>query len=221
MRRLTALVVLLASADAAAQTVYKWVDENGETHYSQTLPPDRVQQEHSRLDEEGRVTAEVNRALTVEERLALAEQARIEREAAALAEEKAQRDRLFLAAYPTEEAVISSIDAQRDVLVAEFESVDSLADQARARLNQAVDQAASMQRRGREVPKHIQDDVARARANLAELNVRRNELQGRLDGLGEVQARELARFRRLTGSDPDATETEGATEDRNGDAGTG
>jgi hypothetical protein len=42
MRSLTALVVLLASADAATQTVYKWVDENGETHYSQTLPPERV-----------------------------------------------------------------------------------------------------------------------------------------------------------------------------------
>jgi chromosome segregation ATPase len=219
MRSLTALVVLLASADAATQTVYKWVDENGETHYSQTLPPERVQQEHARMDAEGRVTAEVTRALTAEERAAIAEQARIQREAAAVVEEQAQRDRLFLAAYPTEQAVINSIEAQRAVITAEFESVDSLIDQARARLNQAVNQAASMQRSGREVPKHIQDDVARARANLAELNVRHRELEGRLDGLEGEQARELARFRRLTGTDPEPADVEGSVDDNGEGAG--
>lgn len=213
MRSLTALVVLLASANAAAQTVYKWVDENGETHYSQTLPPERVQHEHSRMDGEGRVTAEVSRALTVEERQALAEQARIEREAAALAEEQAQRDRLFLAAYPTEQAVINSIDAQRATLEMEFESIDSLIVQARARLNQAVSQAASMQRSGQEVPRYIQDDVARAQTNLAELNRRHQELENRIERLEDEQARELARFRRLTGDDPETTDPEASATD--------
>ncbi len=207
MRSLTALVVLVAFADASAQTVYKWVDEDGETHYSQTLPPERVQQEHAQLDGEGRVTREIQRAPTVEERAALAAQLRIERDVAQRRRLQAQEDRLFLAAYPTEEAVIDSVDAQRATLMAEFESVGALIEQARARLNQSVDQAASMQRGGRDVPEHIRSDIARARANLAELNARHGVLQDEIDGLDELLAESLARYRRLTGTGGDSPES--------------
>ena len=41
-------IVLLAATPVQAERMFKWVDENGETHYSQTLPPERVQQEHAR-----------------------------------------------------------------------------------------------------------------------------------------------------------------------------
>lgn len=208
MRSLTALVVLVAFSNASAQTVYKWVDEDGETHYSQTLPPERVQQEHAQLDGEGRVTREIERALTSEERAALAERLRAERDEAQRQRLKAQEDRLFLAAYPTEEAVIDSVDAQRDVLMAEFESVDSLIEQARARLNQSVNQAASMQRGGRDVPDHIRNDIARARANLADLNARHGELEDEIDGLDELLAESLARYRRLTGTGGDSPESD-------------
>ncbi|NKI36148.1 DUF4124 domain-containing protein [Wenzhouxiangella sp. XN79A] len=221
MRSLTALVVLVALTDAAAQTVYKWVDEDGETHYSQTLPPDRVQQEHAQLDREGRVTAEVARAPTAEERAELAERMRVERDASERDRLQAQQDRLFLAAYPTEEAVTDSIDAQRDVLMAEFSSVDSLIEQARVRLNQSVNQAASMQRSGREVPEHLRNDIARARGNLAELNDRRAELEDEINGLDDLLAEELARFRRLTDTGPKPAESDPAPSDPDDDAGAG
>ncbi len=38
---------LLAAAPTAASRTYKWVDENGTTHYSQTKPPDRQAEELS------------------------------------------------------------------------------------------------------------------------------------------------------------------------------
>ena len=208
MRSLTALVLLAALADAPAQTVYKWVDENGETHYSQTLPPERVQHGHAQLDGEGRVTREVERALTSEERAVLAERMRAERDAAERRRLQAQEDRLFLATYPTEEALVDSAESQRRMLMTEFESVDSLIEQARTRLNQSVSQAASMQRGGRDVPEHIRNDIARARANLAELNGRLDEIQNEIDGLDEELAASLARYRRLTGTAGDASDTE-------------
>lgn len=206
MRSLTALVVLVAFADASAQTVYKWVDDDGETHYSQTLPPERVQQEHAQLDGEGRVTREIQRAPTAEERAALAEQLRVERDVIQRQRLQAQEDRLFLATYPTEEALVDSTETQRRILMTEFESVDSLIEQARARLNQSVSQAASMQRGGRDVPEHIQNDIARARTNLAELNGRLGEIQDEIDGLDEQLADSLAHYRRLTGTDGDSSE---------------
>ena len=45
--------VMLATGSAMAQKVYRWVHENGEVHYSQSLPPDFQDKTHDVLDEQG------------------------------------------------------------------------------------------------------------------------------------------------------------------------
>ena len=49
--------MLLASSGAFAE-VYRWVDENGEVHYSETLPPDFEDKGHDILNERGIVLDE-------------------------------------------------------------------------------------------------------------------------------------------------------------------
>lgn len=213
LRGLLLTGLALVASGTLAQTVYKWVDENGETHYSQTLPPERVQQEHARIASDGRVEEEIERAPSAEERAALAERIRAEQDAEQRALLQAQQDRLFLAAYPTEEAVADSIDARREVLMAEFEGMASLMEQARERMNQWVAQAAALERNGQPVPEHIRNDIARAQSNLANLNQRRRDLRARMDGLDDELVAELARFRRLTGTEPEGEATAAADPD--------
>lgn len=46
--------LLLGATSAAAQNkVYRWVDEDGKVHYSETLPPDFQDKTHDVLDEQG------------------------------------------------------------------------------------------------------------------------------------------------------------------------
>ena len=49
---------ILAAGSAMAGKVYRWVDENGEVHYSETLPPDFEDKKHDELDDQGIVRAE-------------------------------------------------------------------------------------------------------------------------------------------------------------------
>ena len=49
---------ILAAGSAMAAKVYRWVDENGEVHYSETLPPDFEDKKHDELDDRGIVRAE-------------------------------------------------------------------------------------------------------------------------------------------------------------------
>ena len=44
---------ILAAGSAMAAKVYRWVDENGEVHYSETLPPDFEDKKHDELDDQG------------------------------------------------------------------------------------------------------------------------------------------------------------------------
>ena len=44
---------ILAAGSAMAEKVYRWVDENGEVYYSETLPPDFEDKKHDELDHQG------------------------------------------------------------------------------------------------------------------------------------------------------------------------
>lgn len=64
--RLSLAIALLAAGPASAQNkekVYRWVDENGDVHYSESLPPDFQDRQHDVLDSQG-ITRETGQSLT-------------------------------------------------------------------------------------------------------------------------------------------------------------
>ena len=192
------IIGLMLTAGAAAQTVYKWVDENGEVHYSQTLPPERVAAAHERLEADGRVAESVSRALTADDRTALAEKLAREQSIAERERIRAQQDRLFLAAYPTEADVRELARSQGEVLQAEREAVISLIEQARERFGQHVNNAAELERRGHPVSDYLRESINNARAQLTDLHERRADLDRRLQNLQEQLVQDIERHRALT-----------------------
>ncbi|MHB1292913.1 MAG: DUF4124 domain-containing protein, partial [Sulfuricella sp.] len=49
--RFPLLLILLASFPAVAGKLYSWVDENGKTHYGNTVPPQYAQQGNAELNQ--------------------------------------------------------------------------------------------------------------------------------------------------------------------------
>lgn len=198
----TGLLIILLSlaAVASAQSVYKWVDEKGEVHYSQTLPPERAGEAHARLNDDGLVTERVDRVKTAEELAALKAEQAENREQVEQRRIQAQQDRLFLAAFPTEDDVRRSIQSRRETVIAERESVESLIAQNRDRFAARVERAAALERRGEPVPEPVIERVAADRAAIQQLAERLEQIEARLAALDEELAAELRRHRRLTGS---------------------
>lgn len=194
------IMLLLISSATHAQQVYKWVDENGEVHYSQTLPPERAGDAHDRLTSDGLVAERVDRVKTGEELAALKQEQQQQREEAELQKIQAQQDRLFLAAYPAEEDVRRFIEIRRETVTAERNAVESLIEQSRARFAGAVEQAAALERRGEPVPESLVRRIDEARDDILNLNERLAEIDSRLGSLDEELAAELERHRRLSNS---------------------
>ena len=194
------IILLLLGAVASAQNVYKWVDESGEVHYSQTLPPERAGEAHERLTDDGLVAERVDRVKTADELAELkAEQAR-QQEQAEQQRIEAQQDRLFLAAFPTEQDVRQAIQSRRETVIAERDSVKSLIEQSRSRFTSRVERAAALERRGESVPESIVERIAADRTAIRELNERLDQINARLAALEQELAAELRRHRRLTDS---------------------
>jgi len=105
---LLAGVVLCNSA--SAERVYKWVDENGVTHYGDHIPPQYSEKGHSILNEHGVELNKVEGKLTDEQReqrAAATLQAKEEKKAREAAN---LRDRVLLSTYLS----VTEIEALRD-----------------------------------------------------------------------------------------------------------
>ena len=110
MRIYTGLVALLLMAllatPAMAQKLYRWVDKDGNVHYSDQVPPDEIDQAREELNEKGMVIESVDVAASAEDLEALGEQAeRLRTERARLLLQIA-KDREIEESYADEEEII-------------------------------------------------------------------------------------------------------------------
>jgi hypothetical protein len=106
---------LLVSASAYAE-LYKWVDENGVTHYGDRIPPEYATQRHERFNQGG-VRVEVDEGeLSEQEVAARAEQERMN-------QERIDYDEQLLKSYEQ----VSDIERLREARLADLKQQDNLA----------------------------------------------------------------------------------------------
>ena len=190
--------MLLISTGQAAE-VYRWVDENGEVHYSETLPPHLKGTSHDVLNERGIVTDE-NQSLAppppTPEAAVKEEPPELPRDASGMPRAKAQytdaqmqqqMDNLLLLRYETEQEIsdamnveIRQLNYDRRLLETSRKSMDD-AYHGQIRI------AAEKQRAGIQV----EDDAIR---NIETLQGNLSENQHELDRLKEREELIRAEF---------------------------
>jgi hypothetical protein len=199
----TAALVLVASL-ASAQTappkkLYRWVDKDGKVQFSDSLPPEAVDQARSELNQSGRVTATVDRALTDEERVIFEAQeaaAAAERDAAAKARES---EHAMLASFQTEDDLRRSFRIRQELLAQTLEAIEAGIAGQRDSLASLLAQAAEAELAGRAVgaiqASTIRDLHVEIGKQQQMLVIKQSEL---VDLDGEL-VRLLGRFRELRG----------------------
>ncbi len=127
--------VLTAASTSHAQ-LYKWTDESGKVHYSDTVPPSANDRARREIRSDGIVTKQVDRALSPEERRAAALKSAEEEKGRIAKEERERKDKALLATYTS----LADFDRVRDraVLVADGE-ISALKKQEEAEAIQRAD----------------------------------------------------------------------------------
>ena len=167
------------AADASAAEVYRWVDENGEVHYSESLPPNFQDQGHDVLNERGIVTDE-DLSLTPPPPVEVPdeEQAQelprdssgMQRPKALYSEAELQRrmDNFLMLRYGSEQEItdamnveIKQLDYDRRLLTTTRESIEEA-------YRGQIRQAANRQRAGQQVAEETAIEINRLQARLAE-----------------------------------------------------
>ena len=109
-------LILLHTSTLSAGKVYRWVDDQGQTHYGDKIPQQYIKKERHELSPQGIKQSTTKAAKTSQQ---LAEEKRIKAEEAArqkVIAEKKQYDDMLLATFTTEDDLIRSRDGKHGAL---------------------------------------------------------------------------------------------------------
>jgi uncharacterized protein YaaN involved in tellurite resistance len=171
MAKLNLLAVLVAGLTLsfpAMATLYKWVDDNGITHYGETIPPEYADKDHQVLNKEGRVIRS-EEVMTPERRRAKEIEDAKKREEAAAELDQERHDRTLINIYNS----VEEIDLARSRNV---QQIDARINAVNASLKAANDNLISLQKEAdtytqanKKIPASLQHDLQASEARLAKL----------------------------------------------------
>lgn len=206
-----ALAALFSASLPAAEKVYRWVDENGEVHYSETLPPDFQDKTHDQLDSSGLVREEgislkppppepkpVQQSPDEPKELPR-DSSGMQRPKALYSEREMQErmDRFLLLRYESEQEITDAMNVEIKQLEYDRRLLTTSRDSMQAAYRGQIAEAANQQRAGMEVNPDIIAEVNSLRERLQSNEEMIAKLQVREDSIREDFGVQIERYRRL------------------------
>lgn len=159
-------LALLACAQADAAKLYKWVDADGNVHYSDKVPPDQAKQARTELNEQGVTVNRVERALTPEELAARKAEEKAAQEAAEEIARRREQDKVLLDSYASEDDLTRAHRQRVDLLEQTIEARKVEIGLREKNLADLVARAAETERSGRPVPEVLQTMIMNERNEI-------------------------------------------------------
>lgn len=136
----------------ALADTYRWVDKNGQVHYSDQIPPAEIDRAYSVINKEGVTVNRVEKAKTKEQ---LSEENRLKDQRI----ERENHDRILLNTYTN----VSGLKETRDRYIATIEDLIKVSQHKLVSLNHELDKlnkiAANLERDGKTMPDNMHQDI--------------------------------------------------------------
>lgn len=191
-------LAVLWSGDAGAR-IYKWVDEQGAVHYSDSVSPEEADERRRReiKSDSGRTVEVLEPSPTHEEIEARAAAEAERRRAADAAARRAEQDRLLLKAFANVEDIEAARDDRLQAVEGQIDLVRARIDKLQMRLTALRADAARMERSGRGDPAPVYAEIAAVRQRIAGHRIYINGQRAEQERIRGEFARDIRRFREL------------------------
>ncbi len=190
-------MIAALSMPAFADT-YKWVDNQGVTHYSETLPPEYANKNRQILNKSG-VVIRTQDVLTPEERRAKEEESAKVRAEAAATRDQRRYDKSLVDSYSSVDEIELAKSRSMQQLDAGISSINSQIAMVKNHLSDVQKEVADRHKANKKVPQFMlneiresQDRLNSLQLDLANSKAKRAAAQARFDS-------EKARYKELTG----------------------
>jgi hypothetical protein len=176
---------------APAAKLYKWVDDNGETHYGEVVPPEYANKEKVQLNSSGREVKDKQK-----ENEAASVKNGAENQAAI---DQRRKDNALTNTYSNEKEIDLARDRNLQQVEARINSAELRLKSAKANLEEHRKESDNFSARGKNVPYSLQEDLADDEAKVAKLQQELARGQQEATTVKERYEADKIRYRELTG----------------------
>lgn len=163
---LACCLFLCSGQSAFAKKMYRWVDEHGETIYSDQVPPEHSQYRRESINEKGRVLEVTEQAKTKEQQELDNRLNALKKAQEKVIAQQAAHDKVLLSTFRNLNdmqaslyAKMQSLDAQRNVAQGNLKRLEN-------QLEMQQKKAAELERNGKKVPKNLLDEIKQTEAQI-------------------------------------------------------
>ncbi|OGS98279.1 MAG: hypothetical protein A3F73_11740 [Gallionellales bacterium RIFCSPLOWO2_12_FULL_59_22] len=193
-----ALIAGLVFSLPAAAKLYKWVDDQGVTHYGETIPPQYAGKDRVELDKSGR-TIKKEEKLTPDEQRAKELADAKEREEKEAALEQKRHDNALLNTYSNVKEIDLARSRNLQQVDARVNSISSQLKMVEANLAGLKKETDGYNAAGKKIPPSLQQDLDESQKRLDKLQRDLEKVQAEKAALDARYDAEKARYKALTG----------------------
>ncbi len=162
MKFIPVLSILLAfglSLPVQAGKLYKWVDEKGQVHYGDNIPPEYAEQGRSELNQQGMTVKKTDGAKTPEQLAEEERQQQLKSEEKKRAEERVAYDRALMRTYSGQDDILRSRDQKLAALEITLSITQDNLSMVTKQLDEINKRAEGLQGANKPLPEKLQKDI--------------------------------------------------------------
>jgi len=195
---ISALLVTLFFVSSAQAGLYRWVDEEGNVHFTDKVPPKQYSSGRTtRITKDGLGREQIGRNKTKEELLREKELEQLRKEQLRLKEEQEQKDRILLNTFRNEDEIILTREGKLSAINAKIKLAENNLKRLKSNLEGLQSHAAEQERAGKKLTPSVLNNI-KSTEDQIERNYN-NILKGENDKdmIRQKYNDELSRFRQL------------------------
>ena len=192
------LPAIMIASTAVAERTFRWVDNEGQVHYGNRVPPEFARAERRVINEQGRTVQIYEAAKTPEERAAAEKAAELEAKRKSLDEKRAFHDRSLLATYTSEQDMLLARDGKVASVEALLQLTSSRVESMKQRLHELTEEAATYERSGKQLPHTVEAQISNLRTQIIRNEAFIKEKEQELGDINNQFDADISRFIELT-----------------------
>ena len=200
---MTCLISLIDSQSVLAKQMYRWVGENGETYFSDQIPPEEVVHGRTSLSKTGRVLEVTEEAKTKEQQEQDIRLEELRKEQDKLIARQKVYDTALLSTYHSKEEMVLAIQAKIETLNKQKNIIEGNLNRFTEQLKKQQKEAGVFERNSQIVPKSLLDEIAETQHRIDYTQEALDKQIGKQNQIKKTDEADIARFLFLTQSSRD------------------
>ena len=197
------LISLIDSQSVLAKQMYRWVGENGETYFSDQIPPEEVVHGRTSLSKTGRVLEVTEEAKTKEQQEQDIRLEELRKEQDKLIARQKVYDMALLSTYHSKEEMVLALQAKIETLNKQKNIIEGNLNRFTEQLKKQQKEAGVFERNSQIVPKSLLDEIAETQHRINYTQEALDKQIGKQNQIKKTDEADIARFLFLTQSSTD------------------